>query len=182
MFRLQRIALAIGLAAGAGLASAQAPVTTRPTPPIRDSHTPGYVTAKSLPDGSNPPANADGNFIIGPTHHPAPEMSEHGGVPQGTVYEFTMDSADSKIYPGIARDAGTFGTPDAAHPAELVVVDDHARRCVRDVEMAYAIGAAGIAHSFRDLLSHVLQFGAARGAQLDRANCHADGPTNSSVR
>ncbi len=90
MFRLQRIALVIGLAAGAGLASAQAPATRRPTPPTRDPHTPGYVTAKELPDGSNPPANADGNFIIGPTHNPAPEMSVHEGVPQGTVYEFTM--------------------------------------------------------------------------------------------
>ena len=28
------------------------------------------------------------------------------GVPQGTVFNFTMNSADSKIYPGIARDAG----------------------------------------------------------------------------
>jgi enterochelin esterase family protein len=25
------------------------------------------------------------------------------GVPQGTVREFTMDSKDSRIYPGIAR-------------------------------------------------------------------------------
>lgn len=125
MFRLQRIVLVICLASGAELASAQAPATRRPTPPIRDPHTPGYVTAKESPDGSNPPANADGNFIIGPTHNPAPEMSEHGGVPHGTVYEFTMDSADSKIYPGIARDAGTFGAPDAADPGQLVVTTSH---------------------------------------------------------
>ena len=31
------------------------------------------------------------------------------GVPQGTVHTFTMSSADSKLYPGIARDSGTFG-------------------------------------------------------------------------
>ncbi len=89
----------------------QEPSTTarpaRPTPPTRDPHTPGYVAAKELPDGAVPPANADGNFIIGPTHNPAPEMTVHEGVPQGTVYEFTMSSADSKIYPGIARDANT---------------------------------------------------------------------------
>lgn len=125
MFRLQTIALVIGLASGAGPASAQAPATRRPIPPTRDPHTPGYVTAKELPDGSNPPVDADGNFIIGPTHNPAPETSEHGGVPHGTVYEFIMGSADSKIYPGIARDAGTFGTPDAADPAELVVTTSH---------------------------------------------------------
>jgi enterochelin esterase-like enzyme len=37
------------------------------------------------------------------------------------VIEFTMNSSDSKIYPGIARDAGTFGTPDPADPAKLIV-------------------------------------------------------------
>jgi len=34
----------------------------------------------------------------------------------GTVYEVTMNSADGTIYPGIARDAGTFGTPDRQIP------------------------------------------------------------------
>jgi enterochelin esterase-like enzyme len=52
-------------------------------------------------------------------------MSVHEGVPQGTVFEFTMNSADSKIYPGIARDAQTFGTPDPADPAKLVVTTSH---------------------------------------------------------
>lgn len=46
-------------------------------------------------------------------------------VPQGTVHEFTMSSADSRIYPGIARDPGTFGTPDPANPARLVVTTSH---------------------------------------------------------
>src|SRR3954470_16851513 len=93
----------------------------RPTPPTREPNTPGYVTAKELPDGSVPSAEVDGNFIIGPTHAPAPETAVQDGVPQGTVYNFTMSSADSKMYPGIARDAGTFGTPDPADPAKLVV-------------------------------------------------------------
>jgi hypothetical protein len=125
LFRLQSIAISLGLLAGASLALAQAPPTVRPTPPTRDPHTPGYVAATELPDGSNPPANADGNFIIGPTHQPGAEMSVHEGVPQGTVYEFTMNSADSKIYPGIARDAQTFGTPDPSDPAKLVVTTSH---------------------------------------------------------
>ena len=42
------------------------------------SATPGYVTAKELPDGAVPPPDADGNFIIGPTHNPAPEMTRAG--------------------------------------------------------------------------------------------------------
>ena len=102
-----------------------APPTARPTPPTRDPNTPGYVTAKELPDGTVPPPDADGNFIIGPTHNPAPEMTVQDGVPHGTVHNFTMSSADSKMYPGIARDAGTFGTPDPADPAKLVVTTSH---------------------------------------------------------
>jgi enterochelin esterase-like enzyme len=97
----------------------------RPVPPTRNPKTPGYVDAKELPDGAVPPANADGNFIIGPTHNPAPEMTLQEGVPQGVVFNFTMNSADSKIYPGIARDAGTFGTPDPADPAKLIVTTSH---------------------------------------------------------
>src|SRR5512146_2148814 len=86
------------------------PKPARPTPPTRDPHTPGYVKAKELPDGTNAPPHKDGNFIIGPTHKPAPEMTAREGVPQGTVHEFVMQSADSKMYPGIARDPDTFGT------------------------------------------------------------------------
>jgi enterochelin esterase-like enzyme len=37
------------------------------------------------------------------------------------VYNFTMSSTESTIYPGIARDAGTFGTPDPSDPATLIV-------------------------------------------------------------
>jgi enterochelin esterase family protein len=70
-----------------------APPPARPVPPTRDPNTPGYVTARDLPDGTVPPADADGNFIIGPTHDPAPEMTVQEGVPQGTVYNFTMSSA-----------------------------------------------------------------------------------------
>src|SRR6478735_8373491 len=92
---------------GAAGSATQTPAP-RPAPPTRDPHTPGYVQAKELPDGAVPPVDANGNFIIGPTHNPAPEMTVQEGVPQGTVHTFTMNSADSKIYPGIAREAGTY--------------------------------------------------------------------------
>jgi enterochelin esterase-like enzyme len=98
---------------------------TRPPPPTRDPKTAGFVDAKELPDGTVPPADAEGNFIIGATHNPAPEMTAQPGVPQGTVHEFTMSSADSKIYPGIARDQGTFGEPDPKDPAKLIVTTSH---------------------------------------------------------
>ena len=97
----------------------------RPTPPTRDPHTAGYVTAKELPDGANAPADEDGNFILGPTHTPAPETEVKEGVPQGTVYTFKMESKDSKIYPGIAREPGTFGTADPDNPAKLIVTTSH---------------------------------------------------------
>ena len=45
----------------------------RQPPPTRDPHTPGFVEKKELADGAVPPVNVDGNFIIGPTHNPAPE-------------------------------------------------------------------------------------------------------------
>jgi len=150
LLQLRTITLLIGLATVAALAIAQSspasppqattpPVTTppahpaHPTPPTRDPNTPGYVQATELPDGTNPPPTADGNFILGPTHNRAPEDSAQHGVPQGTVFEFTMNSADSKIYPGIAREPNTFGTADPADPARLVLTTSHPAPYVRKV-------------------------------------------------
>src|SRR5579863_6155589 len=131
MFRLLSVVFLISLVTGLNPASAQPPAQTpapaaaarpaRPAPPTRDPNTPGYVTAKDLPDGANPSAKEDGNFILGPTHTPAPEMAVQEGVPQGTVYEFTMESAASTIYPGIAREANTFARPDPDDPTKLIV-------------------------------------------------------------
>jgi enterochelin esterase-like enzyme len=109
------------------------PAAPRPTPPARDPHTPGYVAATELPDGTLPPVAAEGTFIVGPTHNPAPETLVQDGVPQGTIFNLTMDSADSKIYPGIARDPGTFGTPDPNDPAKLIVTTSHPATYTRKV-------------------------------------------------
>jgi len=110
-----------------------APPTTRPAPPTRDPTIAGFVTAKELPDGSIPPVDADGNFVIGPTHTPAFEMVVHDGVPHGVVHTFTMSSANSKIFPGIARDSGTFGTVSPTDPATLVVTTSHRAPYTRTV-------------------------------------------------
>ncbi|MGB8324814.1 MAG: alpha/beta hydrolase-fold protein, partial [Candidatus Acidiferrum sp.] len=93
----------------------------RPPAPIRDPNTAGYVKAKELPDGAIPSAKEDGNFIIGPTHKPAPEMTAKESVPKGDVFEFTMESKDSKIYPGIAREPNTFAVVDPANPNKVIV-------------------------------------------------------------
>ncbi|MBV8804218.1 MAG: esterase family protein, partial [Sinobacteraceae bacterium] len=69
--------------------------------------------------GVNPPADQNGDFVIGPDYLPAPELNVVHDTPQGTVQQFTMESADSKYYPGIARDA--FGTLDPSNPRTLIV-------------------------------------------------------------
>jgi enterochelin esterase-like enzyme len=104
-------------------ATAQAPPArgNRPPNPTRDPHTPGYVSATELPDGATPSADAYGNFIIGPTYSAAPEMTVKEGVPRGTVHNFTMESARSKIYPGIARQPGSRAMIDPTDPAKRIV-------------------------------------------------------------
>src|SRR4051812_43259745 len=74
-------------------------------PPTRDPSNPNYPRATELPDGTLPPAGAEGNFIIGPTHAPAPETIATDGVPRGTMTSFTVSSNESVIYnPGLIRD------------------------------------------------------------------------------
>ena len=135
-------------------AQASAGRPRRTPPPARDPHTPGYVTAKELPDGEIPPPKEDGNFIIGPTHNAAPEMSVKEGVPQGHVFEFTMESKDSKIYPGIAREPGTFARPDPVDAGKLIVSSRPApytrkvavyvpRQYVPGTEAPFIVGADG---------------------------------------
>jgi enterochelin esterase-like enzyme len=91
------------------------------------------VKAKELPDGANAPPGKNGNFILGPTHPAAPEAAEHEGVPKGNVYEFTMSSADSKFYPGIARDKGTYVTAYPDNPAKPIVTTSHPAPYTRHV-------------------------------------------------
>lgn len=123
--RFRVLALLASVLLACAQATSQSAVTDRPTPPTRDPHSPGFVTARELPDGALPPAARDGNFILGPTHRPAPETLSSSDVPHGEVFEFSLSSAESKFYPGIARTPGTFGTPDPQDPAKLVVTTSH---------------------------------------------------------
>ncbi len=43
------------------------------------------------------------DFVIGPDYAPAPELAVQPGVAAGVVHAFTMESRDSKLYPGIRR-------------------------------------------------------------------------------
>ncbi len=137
-------------------------------PPVRDPHTAGYVEATELPDGAVPSPDSVGNFIIGPTHPPAPETVVQPNVPQGTIYQFTMQSEDSKIYPGIAREPNTFGTPDTANPAKLIVTTSHPAPYTRHVEVyvptqyvpgtaaPFIVGTDGPDHTLFTILNNLI--------------------------
>ncbi|MEO8960268.1 MAG: alpha/beta hydrolase-fold protein [Ginsengibacter sp.] len=119
----------------AQLTNAKPQAASRPVPPTRDPHSPDYVVATELHDGELPSPDTDGNFIIGPTHNPAPEMTVQRNVPHGTIYRFMMKSTDSRIYPGIAREPNTFGRVDPADPAKLIVTTSHPAPYTRYVEV-----------------------------------------------
>ena len=104
---------------------------TRPEAPTRNPP----ARATRLADAANAPADQDGDFVLGPTHVAAPEMTAHAAVPQGQVIGFTMRSEESSVYPGIAREPGTFGTVDPANPAKLLVTTSHAAPYTRQVQV-----------------------------------------------
>ena len=81
---------------------------------------PGEINDFHGAPGMNPPADVDGDFLVGPDYVPAPELTVKEGVPQGKVEQFVMDSKDSKFYnPGVARDV--FGTVNPNNPKTLIV-------------------------------------------------------------
>ncbi len=94
----------------------------RPTPPTRPFDAPGAPTFTRLDGktGVNPPADVNGDFVIGPDYASPPELKEVAGVPKGKVIQFTMHSKDCERFnPGIARKV--FGTVDPKNPRTLIV-------------------------------------------------------------
>ena len=51
--------------------------------------------------GEDPGVEGDGDYMIGPDYMDAPEIVPGPDVPRGEIFHFTMDSADSAIFPGI---------------------------------------------------------------------------------
>ena len=102
-----RATMLFGLLAGAVFASTDGqttPAQAAPSTPQeggRRAQGPPLLPTPAVP--APPTPDKDGNFVSGLPYSPAPELTEKEGVPKGTVREFTMDSKDSKIYPGIAR-------------------------------------------------------------------------------
>lgn len=51
------------------------------------------------------PAADEGDYVLAPPYADAPELTPRENVPKGTVHEFTMNSTESKLYPGISKSA-----------------------------------------------------------------------------
>src|SRR5471032_875489 len=120
-------------------------------PPTRDPKNPNYPRATELPDGKLPPAGAEGNFIIGPTHAPAPETVAKDGVPKGTTLSFTISSKDSVIYnPGLIRDdvAGCGNssimstTTVTGNKSNMIVTTSHPGTWTRTIDVYVPAGVA----------------------------------------
>ncbi len=140
-----------GIPPGANTTDASAPffietngLNFNTTPPTRDPANPDYPPATELPDGTLPAAGAEGNFIIGPTHAPAPEIAAEGGTPQGSVQSFTMSSDDGVIFsPGMIRDDPNdclnasllTARTQAGDRSDLVVTTSHSGRWTRTVDI-----------------------------------------------
>ena len=56
--------------------------------------------SKYVPYG---PKAGEGDYVISPPWHNAPELTPQSDTPKGKIYHLTMDSMDSKIYPGITK-------------------------------------------------------------------------------
>ena len=141
LLRAVSIFLVVSLVTAVSPISAKTPPSgqhaERPAPLTRDPNTPGYVTAKEMADGSTPPANVDGSFIIGPTHDVPPEMSAQSSLPKGRVIEFTTELGAEQNLSRIARDANTtFGSVDPAVPAVIVVTTSPPARYTRRVAVS----------------------------------------------
>jgi enterochelin esterase-like enzyme len=88
--------------------------------------------------GMNPPADADGDYLIGPDYLPAPELTPVEGVAKGRVETFTMNSAESKIYPGITKVPP--GGPANYMPPDLTKVPTYPQPYTRTVTVYLPAG------------------------------------------
>ena len=62
------------------------------------------VSAGESPKPASPEKTKDNvEFTIGPDYADSPDLAVKPGVPKGVMHNFTMNSEDSKIYPGIAK-------------------------------------------------------------------------------
>ena len=75
------------------------------------------MTAKELPDGAVPPVDVEGNFIIGPTHAPAPEMTASPPTPT-LAPEMDLAIETPEISEALPIEPGPIETPARDYPVE----------------------------------------------------------------
>src|SRR6476661_10793330 len=89
----------------------------------------GGQTAAPQPSGPRPSTapplvpvrlDVDGNFRIAPPYAPDPAFSEKTNVPKGRVIRFTMNSAESKIFPTAPVGAARGAAPSAEPPQHQI--------------------------------------------------------------
>lgn len=111
----------------------------------------------------------DGDYVIGPAYAPAAAMAPQPGVPAGTVHAFTMESADSRLYPGIARvdnaitqKRDAWGNRLAASFAEISIAAPYTRHVWVYIPAGYVPGTQAPfvvvqdGHSYKDRMVPVL--------------------------
>ncbi len=109
-------------------------------PPTRAFDAPGSPEFVRLDGktGVNPPANVNGNFVVGPDYKKAPEYTKVEGVPAGRVEQFSLNSKDGTMFnPGIARKE--FGKVDPNNPKTLIV-ETHEIDYVRQITVYIPAG------------------------------------------
>src|SRR4029079_1207996 len=83
-------------------AKAEAPATKkgpgRGGPALSEADVAEIAPLKDLPAWKVGLPN--GEYSTGPEYPPSPEQTERADVPKGKIIEFTMDTAESKIFPG----------------------------------------------------------------------------------
>src|SRR5579872_4031309 len=91
--------------ASVGLATAATAAMLSPGPASTRASAPQAAPVDLTKYAPLTPGAGDGDYTIAPPYTPAPELTARDGVPKGSVYRFTMDSTDSKLYPGISKAA-----------------------------------------------------------------------------
>ncbi len=119
------------------------PPTRSPTAPGTPALTPvglksGDTDVLRGAPGVNPPVDTEGDFLIGPDYLPAPELTPVEGVGKGKVVTFTMNSSDSKIYPGITKVPP--GGPADYRPPDLTRVQIYLKPYTRTVTVYIPAG------------------------------------------
>lgn len=96
-------------AAGSLLIGFAAVAADFPTRSYKDPGAPPFKVVNQVP------ADREGNFVIGPDY-PAPVIEK---AIAGRLLQFTLESRDSRFYPGVARDDSSTVDPD--NPKTLLV-------------------------------------------------------------